>query len=144
MCGLRRRSRCGQAVVEFALVLPVFMLLLLAGVEFGRAYLDLHLLTNAAREGARVGTLPNKVEQDVYDTVNEFLSNAGMRSGSWQTTVEVRDRDGNLREGGLAEAQEGDRVYVTVSYEFQVLSGTVIPGWDGTIVLSSNCVFRHE
>jgi len=125
-------------------VLPVFLLLLLAGVEFGRAYLDLHLLTNAAREGARVGMLPNKVEQDVYDRVDEFLGNAGMRSGSWETTVEVRDREGNLREGGLAEAQEGDRVYVTVSYEFQVLSGTVIPGWDGTIALSSNCVFRHE
>ena len=141
---MRKRYRRGQAIVEFALVLPVFLLLLLAAVEFGRAYLDLHLLTSAAREGARVGMLPDKVEQDVYDRVNGFLENVGMRSGSWQTTVQVKDREDTLREGGLTAAQEGDRVYVTVNYDFQVLSGTVIPGWNGTIALSSSCVFRHE
>ena len=144
MFAFRKEHRRGQAVVEFALVLPVFLLLLLAAVEFGRAYLKLHILTNAAREGARMGMLPDKVEQDVYDTTSEFLEAAGMRTGSWQTVVTVTDKEGVLREGGLAQAQEGDRVQVSVSYELEVLSGTIIPGWEGTVNLDSDCVFRHE
>lgn len=137
------KKRKGQAVVEFALVLPVFILLLLGAVEFGRAYLDLHLLTNAAREGARVGSLPGSNELDVQSSVNTFLQNADL-SGSWSTSVVVKDPDGTTRSGGLSDAQEGDRVYVTVSYNFEVLSGSVIPGWSGTVTLNSNCVFRHE
>ena len=49
---LRRRSR-GQAMVEFALVAPMFFLLLFAIIEFGRAVYYIQMLNNAAREGAR-------------------------------------------------------------------------------------------
>lgn len=42
----------GQSVVEFALVLPVMMLLLVIGVDFGRLFFTSIQLTNAAREGA--------------------------------------------------------------------------------------------
>lgn len=130
-------------MVEFALVLPVFILLLLGAVEFGRAYLDLHLLTNAAREGARAGSLPGATETDVQNTVDNFLDETAL-SGGWSTTITVEDSDGNTRSGGLSDAQEGDRVYVSISYDFEVLSGSVIPGWSGTVTLSSDCVFRHE
>jgi hypothetical protein len=47
----RRRSR-GQAVVEFALILPVLILLLLMTVDFGRVFLGWVSLNNAARVGA--------------------------------------------------------------------------------------------
>jgi len=47
----RKRSR-GQALVEFALVLPVFMLLLLIAVDFGRLFFSNIEINNAAREGA--------------------------------------------------------------------------------------------
>jgi len=46
------RSR-GQALVEFALVAPLFFMLLLAIVEFGIAVYYIQVLNNAAREGAR-------------------------------------------------------------------------------------------
>ena len=45
--------RRGQALVEFALVAPVFFLLLFSIVEFGRAMYYVQILNNAAREGAR-------------------------------------------------------------------------------------------
>jgi Flp pilus assembly protein TadG len=47
-----RRSR-GQAMVEFALVAPIFFLLLFSIIEFGRAIYYVQMLNNAAREGAR-------------------------------------------------------------------------------------------
>jgi hypothetical protein len=49
----RRRSR-GQSLVEFALVLPIFLLLFFAIVDFGSAIFTYNSLTNAAREGARL------------------------------------------------------------------------------------------
>lgn len=51
----RRRGESGQAVVEFAIVLPVLILLLLGIMEFGRALSALIVLQNAAREGVRYG-----------------------------------------------------------------------------------------
>lgn len=142
---LKRKSsgrRDGQAVVEFALVLPVFILLVFGAIEFGRAYYDLHLLTNAAREGARRGSLPNQLEADVVDAVQDFLESVGL-GGTWSTTVTVSDAEGTPR-AGLADAQEGDQVSVTVAYDFQVLVGALLPGFSGTVQLNGRCVFRHE
>jgi len=48
----RRKRRRGQALVEFALVLPVFLLLLLIAVDFGRLFFSYIEINNAAREGA--------------------------------------------------------------------------------------------
>ena len=54
------RSR-GQALVEFALVIPIFLLVLVALFDVGRAVFAWNTLTNAAREGARMAI----VNQDV-------------------------------------------------------------------------------
>jgi PKD repeat protein len=48
----RAGSRSGQSVVEFALVVPVFVFLLLIAVDFGRLFFSYVQVTNAAREGA--------------------------------------------------------------------------------------------
>jgi len=50
----KNRSR-GQALVEFAMVLPMFVLLLLILFDFGRVVYTQHTLTQDAREAARVG-----------------------------------------------------------------------------------------
>jgi uncharacterized protein (UPF0333 family) len=49
----RRRSR-GQSLVEFALVLPLFLLLVMAIMDLGLAVFSYNSITNAAREGARL------------------------------------------------------------------------------------------
>jgi TadE-like protein len=49
----RRRGR-GQALVEFALVLPVFLLIIFGVVDFGRAVYGFNTIGNAARSGGRV------------------------------------------------------------------------------------------
>jgi Flp pilus assembly protein TadG len=47
-----RRLNLGQAVLEFALVLPFLLLLVIGALQFGRVYFAKIVLTNAAREGA--------------------------------------------------------------------------------------------
>ena len=51
-----RRER-GQAMVEFALVLPIFLLVLLGVFDFGRAIYAYNDVANAAREGARTAII---------------------------------------------------------------------------------------
>jgi Flp pilus assembly protein TadG len=52
----RRRER-GQSLVELALVLPVFLLIVMATIDFGWALRSYIVITNSAREGARVGVV---------------------------------------------------------------------------------------
>jgi hypothetical protein len=53
MTGRSKRRGRGQALVEFAFVLPVFLLLVYSIIEFGRYVYTVQILNNAAREGAR-------------------------------------------------------------------------------------------
>ena len=50
----RPKRRRGQALVEFALVVPILLLVLIALFDLGRAVFAYNTLTNAAREGARL------------------------------------------------------------------------------------------
>jgi Flp pilus assembly protein TadG len=76
--GRLRRRRKGQATVEFALVLPLVLLLLVGMLEFARAW-NLHqTLTDAVREGARRAVLGNTWPVDsVYAPMWRFLAQAG-------------------------------------------------------------------
>lgn len=53
----RSRRSSGQSLVEFALIFPIFMLLLLAVFDLGRAVFVYNGLTNAAREGVRLAVV---------------------------------------------------------------------------------------
>jgi Flp pilus assembly protein TadG len=57
---IRRPSRNpqrGAAAVEFALILPLFLTLLMGTLDYGYYFFSDQIVTNAAREGARAGTL---------------------------------------------------------------------------------------
>jgi Flp pilus assembly protein TadG len=58
---LRLRSERGQALVEFALVIPVLLLIFMGILDFGRAIYAYNTLSNAAREGARVAIVDQTV-----------------------------------------------------------------------------------
>lgn len=76
-----RRSVRGQALVEFALVLPIAVVLLLAVFDVGRVVFIYNGLTNAAREGARLAVVnqdKSLIIQRIQDmTFASALSNAG-------------------------------------------------------------------
>jgi Flp pilus assembly protein TadG len=72
-------AKHGQALVEFALVLPIFILLLVAIFDLGRAVFAYNTLTNAAREGARIAI------------VNQYKPSIIARAKQQTAIVELND-----------------------------------------------------
>ena len=74
-------SRRGATTVEFAIVAPIFLLLVFGLIEFGRMMMVQQSLTNAAREGCRTAVLAttvnsSEVEGAVRDYLQSVMSNA--------------------------------------------------------------------
>ena len=69
----RLKSARGAALLEAALTLPLMLLVSVSIFEFGRAYQTWQILTNAAREGARVAVLPNEAPADVQARVRSYM-----------------------------------------------------------------------
>ncbi len=61
----------GQALVEFALVIPIVLVLFMTLVDFGRVIFAQNAITQAAREGARVGIASAKYTQVKYDAIRK-------------------------------------------------------------------------
>ena len=56
----KHKSERGQALLETAVVLPLILLVCVAIFEFGRVFQTWQVMTNAAREGARLAVIPNE------------------------------------------------------------------------------------
>ena len=70
------RYRRGAAAVEFAVVAPVFFLMIFGMIEFGRMIMVQQVLTNASREGARLAVLDGTASSDVKTAVAKYLTGA--------------------------------------------------------------------
>ena len=110
----------GQSLVEFALVLPIFLLVLFAIVDFGMAFHAWITVTNSAREGARLGAV-RASEDDIRLRV---LDTTGMLDQT-KLLVSVTNAEGN----------PGESVVVDVSYHYTLLSP--LAGIVGAISLGS-------
>ena len=69
----RVRSESGAELVEFALVLPLLLLVFGGIVDFGLLLQRQQVVTNAAREGARLAVLPGYTSADVQARVTQFV-----------------------------------------------------------------------
>jgi Flp pilus assembly protein TadG len=74
----RLRNQRGAALLETAITLPLILLISVAIFEFGRAYQVQQVLTNAAREGARVAVLPDYTDAQVVTIVRTYLTDGGL------------------------------------------------------------------
>src|SRR4029450_3398373 len=74
----RLRSESGAELIEFALTLPLLLLLVLGIIEFGFMFQEYEVVTNAAREGARIGVLPAFTAGDATTRVNQYLVAGGL------------------------------------------------------------------
>jgi Flp pilus assembly protein TadG len=140
----RRRSaeeRRGAATVEMAVVLPVFVTIMLGMIEFGRALMVGQLVTNAAREGARLAVINGTVNTDVSTQVKTFLQGAANVA---QADVTVNITISNAAAGGqLTGATTGDMVTVAVSIPFSKVS-YLTPSYLANVNLSGTSAMRHE
>ncbi len=72
------RSERGAVLIEAAIVLPLLLLVVLGIMDFGRVFQRYEVLTNAAREGARVCVLPGYSAADVKSRVEQYLDAGGL------------------------------------------------------------------
>lgn len=106
----------GQSVVEMALAFPVLLLLLLAVTDFARIIDAGIVLTNAAREGARYGSMdPGLTESDIQQLVVNDILGSG-------TNVTVMS---DFSASNVAVQFGGDNVAVTITYNFQLWFGGI-------------------
>ena len=129
----------GQNLVEFALVVPLLLLLVIGIAEFGRAWMVKNILTGAAREAVRMAAVP---------------APAGMDNATWNAAINAR-ADNILKSAGITVPAGKIKVFlgggtfepvvVTVDYDFPVVIAGFIPGLDcTTIPLSSTTTMRRE
>ena len=126
-------KRRGAAVVEFAFVAPVFFLLVFGMIEFGRMVMVQQIITNAAREGARVAILPSETTAQVTTAVSNYLTGAGISGAT--TTVSPSPP---------SSAAYGALVTVTVTIPFTSVSWTASPIFLGSKTLTATCEMRSE
>ena len=83
---LSRRMKRGAMTVEFALVCPIFVLLVFGMIEFSRVSIIRHAVDNAAYEGARVGIIPGANVTDVATAAQRHLDAVGLSGATINVT----------------------------------------------------------
>jgi hypothetical protein len=157
----RSQSRTvGQALVEFALVVPVFLLCVLAIFEVGRAVYYVQILGNAAREGARYaivhgdrsacpsGPVPSGgVACDPTGALVAAQARAYaiavIDSGSFVVTPRWCQTDTCPGAYGDGDNRRGMQVRVEFSYTYRSLLGAYLPIGDLTVQGESRAVVNH-
>jgi Flp pilus assembly protein TadG len=138
---LRRFRRCesGAELIEFMLVFPLLMLMLAGIMDFGMLLRNYEVVTNAAREGARVAVLDGYETEDIEARIDEYLAAAGM-SGAHDVEV---DTVPITTGAGTFTARS---VTLNYTYQFVVLSGFApfFGGNFGTLALEGVSVMRAE
>ncbi len=137
MCTENREK--GTSAVEFALILPLLLLLLFAIIEFGFVLYDKAVITNASREGARTGILmrdPRVPVSTIKSTVNAYCASNLISFGT--TTTPTTTVSG-------APCVPDNDLTVTVAYPYNFL---VLPNFlstvTGQINLTAETVMRCE
>ena len=132
-CRLYRRNRRAAAAVEFALVAPVFFLLVLGMIEYGRMVMVQQVITNASREGARQAVLDGATTAEVQTVVNNYLASGSITGATVTVTPNPP-----------TNAEFGDPVTVSVSIPFSQVSWLPSPMYLGGKTLIATTVMRRE
>lgn len=136
----RSNTQRGAAVVEFALILPILLGLLIGGIDLSLALYDKAVITNASREGARAGIVarnPQLSDAQIRQVVNQYAQSALVNLGANPASPTVVIQKGSL---------SGDpTLQVTVSYTFQGIGlGSLFQSLGKPWVLQSSTVMVYE
>ncbi len=105
--GLHRSAHSAQSLVEFSLVLPILLLIMVGVVDLGRAYYAYMTLINVAREGASYGAT-NPAATDIDQHAAAEAANSSVNPA--QLTVTHSFPNGCV---------QGENIQVNVQYNFQ-------------------------
>ncbi|SDP37734.1 Flp pilus assembly protein TadG [Arthrobacter sp. ok909] len=127
----------GAVAVEFALVLPIFLVLVLGIVEFSRAFNIQVSLSEAARETARYTAIH-------YADASFSTATAQGVGVSAAPSVALAPGNINISYSGGSACAAGDSVIVTVNFATPYMTGfpALIPGMPASLNISSKGVMR--
>lgn len=144
------RDRRGQTLVEFALILPIFVLLLVGVFDFGRAIYAYNTINQAAREAARLAIVDQTISH-IQDEASQSSVSLGIEAAD--VMVEFRDREQlgtpNSCTGAVAGDNNNDAsivrcmVIVTVPYEY-VAATPLVDALVGTIRIEGESQFKVD
>jgi Flp pilus assembly protein TadG len=138
----------GQALAEFAIVLPLILFFIAAILEFGRAWNIKQAVTDAAREGARYTVVmdPSMTVQDVEDKIEERLALASIETSN--ITISSPDPAcAVLADCFHTDVGYGREMTVTVSTQYRMGLVHVLMKWAGlptTVTIGTDATMRHE
>ena len=155
----RRSNQRGQAVIELALTLPLLLLVVFGIIDFGFMFQRYESVTNAAREGARLGILQSSAGYNATEAHNRAISYL-QASGLNGTRPRMRRRDGeelDVRRAddaapvpivGSTPAKTVDQVTMIVEYDHEYsFVGPIMNLFGsglGSIRLRSASIMRKE
>jgi Flp pilus assembly protein TadG len=156
-CGSARPGERGAALVEFALAVPLLLVVIGGIVDFAFVFQRYEVITNAAREGARLATLPEYTDDAlVRARVRAYVQNGlSLSSASMNdvmpTSPEAVDVTHQTfavpKAGGATENIQTTTVTVNYQHNF-LLIGTLLQlvhgSWGGPINLRSSSQMRLE
>jgi Flp pilus assembly protein TadG len=138
----------GQALAEFAIVLPLILLFIAGILEFGRAWNIKQAVTDAAREGARYTVVMNTAMTlaDVEAKIEERLALASIE----ESDITISSPDpacAVLADCFHTTAGYGKEMTVTVSTQHRMPLVHVLLRWAGvpsTVTIGTDATMRHE
>ena len=139
----RMRSDKGAALIEAAITVPVILLISVGIFEFGRAYQTWQVLTNAAREGARMAVITGTTDDAVRARVRSYMQ-AGSLPNHATATIGV------TRNVALTGPDTGSSIAIDYPFQFMVLNPVVrlIAPTDtrtgAPITMRSSAIMRNE
>jgi Flp pilus assembly protein TadG len=132
----------GTEVLEFAFVFPLVLLVLVGILDMGFLFNNYEVVTNAAREGARVGALPGWTDDEVKERVRSYVVGAGLDAAAVMTTVQP--------DALVVAGHNVQSVKVVVSYPYNyLLLGAVADMFQGKplgtgLTLTASATMRKE
>jgi Flp pilus assembly protein TadG len=139
----RMRSEKGAALIEAAVTVPIILLISVGIFEFGRAYQTQQVLTNAAREGARIAVIEGTTDAEVRTRVRDYVTGGGLKT---LTDAQIPIN----RNVALTGSTTASTVQINYPFEFMVLNPVVrlvVPGDKTTgapITMTAATLMRNE
>lgn len=143
----RQKNERGAAAVEFAIVLPILLLILFGMINFGVVFAQNLALSNAARQAARFGSVAGNACDDIVAEAEQTVTDEmiAFESGILEATAVTREPGGGGCAGeACTGSAEGDSVRVTMTYEANFLVPWLVPGIPQTVDIEGEGEFRCE
>ncbi len=140
----RIRNERGAALLEAAITIPLILLISVGIFEFGRAFQTWQVLTNAAREGARIAVLADTSDAQVRSAVREYMKGGGLSLAEAQSVVVTVARNEPLG------TNNASRISINYPFSFMVLNPVirlVTPGSNtgaAPLSMGASALMRNE